>query len=223
MRPARRAACLEQAFAYWRHHGFPYPVFSRALATKELCGLRKVRAKHLNHVLRYPSMVGLRIVNSFHPQMWSARVRGRTPLECFYNDTIFRKCLERAVRFWPDRRCWNARCVRILCSIQNRARVSNFRPTVARALIDALSAEGSKILDFSAGYGGRLLAALTLPRSYVGIDPAAAQARGLKRMAAALGGKAEIIHACAEDVMGKLPQDSFDLVFSSPPYFRLER
>src|SRR5260370_36048508 len=136
MMPAKRAACLEQAFRYWRNNGFPYPVFSSDLAEMEIYSLRKVGAKHLSHVLKHPSMVGLRIANSFHPQIWSARVRGRTPLECFNDDVIFRRCLERAVRFWPDRRCWNARSVRILCSIQNRARVSNFRPTVARALID---------------------------------------------------------------------------------------
>ena len=223
MKLDERTACLERAFRYWRRHGFPYPVFSRALAADEFYRLRKINARHLNHVLRYPSMVGLRIVNSFHPQMWTARVRGRTPLECFNNDAIFRKSLERAIRFWPDRRCWNARSIRILCSIQNRSRVSNFRPTVARALIDALSTDGSQILDFSAGYGGRLLAAISLPRRYVGIDPAAAQGRGLRRMAAALGGEVQIITGCAEDVMASLPRRSFDLVFSSPPYFRLER
>jgi 16S rRNA G966 N2-methylase RsmD len=185
--------------------------------------LRAVHAEHLGTVLARPSMVGLRTANSFHPQMWSARIRGRSPLECFANDDILRRCLERAPRYWPERRCWNGRSVRILVSIQNRSRVSNFRPTVARAIIDELCENGGSVLDFSAGYGGRLLGAISLSRAYMGIDPAQAQCDGLRRMASALGGEARIIAGCAEDVMQRLPDRSFNLVFSSPPYFRLER
>src|SRR5437868_6627859 len=130
------------AFEYWRSRGFPYPAFSHSVARREIALLDAIDARHLSLVLSRPSMVGLRTANSFHPQMWSARVRGRSPLECFDNDRLLRKCLERAFRFWPDRRCWNARSIRILVSIQNRGRVSNFRPSVARALIRKFAPPG---------------------------------------------------------------------------------
>jgi 16S rRNA G966 N2-methylase RsmD len=218
-----RARWLNYALIYWRMRGFPYPFVTDELIASEMCRLRAVHAEHLSTVLARPSMVGLRTANSFHPQMWSARVRGRSPLECFANDEILRRCLERAVRYWPDRRCWNGRSIRILVSIQNRSRVSNFRPTVARALIDVLCENGGSILDFSAGYGGRLLAAISLSRDYMGIDPAQAQCHGLRQMASKLGSGAQIVAGCAEDIMEKLPDRSFNLVFTSPPYFRLER
>jgi SAM-dependent methyltransferase len=168
-------------------------------------------------------MVGLRFANSFHPQMWSAKVRGRSPIECFADDHLLHAALVKAIRFWPDRRCWNERAIRILMSIQNRARVSNFRPTVARALIATFTEPAASVLDFSAGYGGRLLGAATSHRSYTGIDPASGQYFGLCRMADVLGTNVNIIRGCAEEILLTMHDATFDLVFSSPPYFRLER
>jgi SAM-dependent methyltransferase len=223
MDPWEAAIWVDRAFAYWRLCGFPYPTVSSTESVSELDRLRRVGAPQLGETLSRPSTVGLKLANSFHPEMWAARVRGRSPLSCFEDDKILRHVLEKAVRFWPDRRCWNARCVRILVSIHNRGRVSNFRPTVARALIEAFSPEGAEVLDFSAGYGGRLLAALTLPCRYVGIDAATAQCDGLRRMTAALEGNAQIVHACAEDALPHFDCGRFDLVISSPPYFKLER
>lgn len=206
-----------------RHVGFPYPSLTKAAAEREIELLRRIDGSLLERVLTTPSMVGLRLANSFHPQMWAARIRGRSPVQCFADDELLYNSLAKAIHFWPDRRCWNARAVRILMSIQNRARVSNFRPTVARALVDRLSEQGSSVLDFSAGYGGRLLGTATLDRHYIGIDPASGQCRGLRRMATAFGCNATIIRGCAEDILPTLKGTSFSLVFSSPPYFRLER
>lgn len=223
MNRRERDRWIRVAFEYWRRQGFPYPTFSDAVARREIRLLEAIDARHLTRVLSRPSMVGLQTANSFHPQMWSARVRGRSPVECFRDDRLLRKSLERAVRFWPDRRCWNARSVRILVSIQNRGRVSNFRPSVARALIRRFAPANGRIVDFSAGYGGRLLGSLVSRCEYLGVDPARAQCAGLRRMARALNGEASIVRGCAEDVMPTLRSKSVDLVFSSPPYFRLEK
>lgn len=91
------------------------------------------------------------------------------------------------------------------------------------------SGEGDTIIDFSAGYGGRLVGALTLPRTYVGIDPSSQQIRGLRKCAKTMfrlgrsTGKAEIIKGCAEDVLPTLKQCKAQLVFSSPPYHDWEK
>ncbi len=218
---------LARAFDYWRGRGFPYPRIDQRQAERQIELLAQISADQLAVVLSRPSTVGLGVANAFHPQMWHATVRGRSPVECFEHDETLRRCLLKAPRFWPDRRCWNASNVRMLMSIQNRARVSNFRPTAARALIDRFSPEGARILDFSAGYGGRLLAALTLERHFTGIDPATEQCAGLERMVAwmrpAPSRRVEIINGCAEDVLPSFPSACFDLVFSSPPYYDLEK
>jgi tRNA1(Val) A37 N6-methylase TrmN6 len=106
-------------------------------------------------------------------------------------------------------------------------RAANFRPTVSRTVIHHLSNPGETLLDFSAGFGGRLLGALTLKRHYVGLDPAKQQAVGLHKMLRALdglvSGTAEIYCERAEAVMPTLREGSIDLVFSSPPYFDVEK
>jgi len=105
--------------------------------------------------------------------------------------------------------------------------VSNFRPAAARAIISAYSKAGDTVLDFSAGFGGRLLGCLTLNRRYIGIEPASAQMLGLRNMVIALKGltstSVNLIKGCAEDVMSRLDRNSVDIVFSSPPYFKVER
>jgi SAM-dependent methyltransferase len=85
------------------------------------------------------------------------------------------------------------------------------------------------VLDFSAGYGGRLLGALTLGRHYVGIDPSQAQVRGLRAMIETCKPHLsrvrdnEIILGPAENVLVHYRTGSFDLIFSSPPYFDREK
>jgi DNA modification methylase len=108
------------------------------------------------------------------------------------------------------------------------ASVSNFRPTIARSVLHHFSKDSDTIIDFSAGYGGRLLGALSMKRTYIGIEPCTAQLKGLESMLMSIGeqgadGSAEIIAGCAEDVMCLLPRSVASLVFSSPPYFDWEK
>lgn len=228
MPPGHQELWLERAYTYWRQRGFPYPDLSLEEMTREFRLLQSVKAKS---ILAYGkarlSMVGLRLANAFHPQMWSVREHGRSALECFADDTVLRRALVKSARFWPGRRCWNAQCLRSVLRIYHRARVSNFRPTVARAVIACFSSEGNVVLDFSAGYGGRLLGALSLARQYIGIDPATEQVEGLRLMKETLGplsrSVVEICQACAEDLLPDFPSRCIDLVFSSPPYFDRER
>jgi len=172
------------------------------------------------------STVGLRLANAYHPQIWEIRRHGRSAVDCFLDDHRLRAALEKSARFYPNRRCWNAQCVRSVLRFQHRSRVSNFRPAVARALYQRFSPEGGRVLDFAAGFGGRLLGALTLSRHYTGIDPALRQVEGLRWMTADLAdlatGTAEIVKGCAEDLLPLLPARAYDAILSSPPYFDTE-
>lgn len=121
---------------------------------------------------------------------------------------------------------WNAQCVPSLIRVYHRGRVSNFRPTVARAIASRYSKPGSTILDFTAGYGGRMLGCLSLDRHYIGIDAESAQVRGLQRLGQAVRhispGTAEIHHGCAEETFDGIRSGSVDLILTSPPYFNNE-
>lgn len=228
--PWQQRRWLDQAFSYWRAIGFPYPLLDKEDVEREFEKLQLVRPSDvLSRHRVHASTQGLRLANTFHPQMWSvpAHRHARAPLDHFEDDATLRKLLHRAMRFWPQRRCWNAQCIRSVFRIYAGGRVANFRPAAARAIIARYSTQGQTVLDFSAGFGGRLLGCLTLDRRYIGIDPARSQVAGLRKMLRALRAlnisRASIVQACAEDLMPQLESASVDLVFSSPPYFNLEK
>jgi DNA modification methylase len=224
-----RERYLRKALEYWRTTGFPYERLSQEEVISHFRAVSNAPLQDLpaGHPLGSSSL-GLRLANSYHPQMWHARSHGhrRSPYEYYQDDKHLRAMLERAPRFWPDARCWSPQAVRNLVRIYASGRVANFRPVVARNVISGFSRNGDVIIDFSAGYGGRLLACLTLDRIYLGIDPAKKQVSGLNRMCKDLRNHSpstvEILEGCAEDILPGVHRSSADLVFSSPPFFNLE-
>jgi SAM-dependent methyltransferase len=227
----QREQIVEMGFLYWRARGFPHYCLSPETRRAEF--LRLVRydtsTTFVGSELR-GSPTGLSLANHFHPQMWSVPMPGvRSPVDRFFDDETLRKVIRKALRFAPERRALNASNLRRFLQTYSRtARVANFRATAAKAIYERYSGVGERILDFSSGYGGRLLGCLTLPREYFGLDPCRAQVKGLRRMLAdlaalvAVPGRATIEQACAEDLLPTLATHSYSLVFSSPPYFNNE-
>ncbi|SRR6266446_448655 len=221
---------VDQAFSYWRTHGFPYFRLTEKQITQEFS---KLQAKDWRPVFSGRSLrssnTGLRIANAFQPSMWKAKVhRYRSPMEVFKDDHLLRKAIERALMIWPDRFGANASCLRrILKTFPDTASVSNYRPMVAKAVMAKYSREGP-VVDFSAGYGGRLLGALALNRSYIGIEPSRVQLAGFRRMITALLRlkfslpKVDVLNGVAEKELPGLSARSAELAFSSPPFFDWE-
>ncbi len=105
---------------------------------------------------------------------------------------------------------------------------SQFRPSTAKAIYDYFKAES--VLDFSMGWGDRLLGAHTSDyvKRYVGFDPNEALHKNYQKQLAHY----TIINPtnkyfsfycrCAEDESVVL-NEQFDLIFTSPPYFDKEK
>jgi hypothetical protein len=110
----------------------------------------------------------------------------------------------------------------------NGGTIQNFKPMNARAIWEYICPNfmGS-VLDFSSGYGGRMMGAMTsrMRYHYTGIDPNTQTYQGLN----ALG---SLLHTSGLGLgyeMHNIPSEEFDPVegaydaaFSSPPYFNLE-
>jgi hypothetical protein len=225
-----RRTLIGQAHAYWRLRGFPFQVTSPEEAVSQLQSLRRsISARNADQLLDSMDTSGLRLANSYHPQMWSIRGYGRkrSPIEYFEDDQFLARMLERAPRFWPNRSCWNAQCVRSLFRIAAPGRVANFRPIVAAGVIRKFCPAGGQIIDFCSGYGGRLLAAIACGARYVGIDASAEQIAGSQRMTADLrkgtDGAVSLVQGSATEMLTRMEPRSADLVFTSPPYFDKER
>jgi len=222
----------ERAFRYWRQHGFPYPRYTESQTVEAY----RLFAASKNHILNPDGIIrwsplGLGLANTFQPHMWATKCeRFRTPLEVFNSDQMLRDCIHRAIKYWKKGRPVNASGMRsILSTYKNTKRVSNFRPTVARAIIEKYSRDDDVILDPAAGYGGRLLGCLPLRRRYVGIEPSNTTYLGLSQMERTLrhlvspNASIVLINASAEEGMPNVKCSSVDLVILSPPYFARER
>ena len=100
---------------------------------------------------------------------------------------------------------------------------SQFRPATAKAVYDYFGAK--KVLDFSSGWGDRLCGFLASDAEYyVGIDPNERLFKGYNELMEDFNvpnKRVEMFNSCAEDTM--LGKRKFDLVFTSPPYFNIER
>lgn len=111
------------------------------------------------------------------------------------------------------------------CILMRKYIASQFKPSVAKAVINYFEADS--VLDFSAGWGDRLCGFYASnASSYVGVDPNSNLLDGYKKQMILYSKiherkKAKIYNACAEDM--EYEKDSFDLVFTSPPYFIMER
>lgn len=104
---------------------------------------------------------------------------------------------------------------------------TGFPATIMCAIIKLFKPK--HILDFSSGWGDRLIGTMTFDTSiktYTGIDPNKVLHKGYKKMLKYLlpkssHNKYQMINGCAEETIKTLNQN-FDLVFTSPPYFDIE-
>lgn len=98
---------------------------------------------------------------------------------------------------------------------------TNFRPCFAKALAEYYTASGETILDPCAGYGGRAAGILASGRTYIGVDPHPNAPLSYEGLAKAMGKSLTFLNLPFEDVsLGNLLAD---MVFTSPPYFSVER
>jgi len=99
--------------------------------------------------------------------------------------------------------------------------VNQFKPTIARWVYCSLGAKKG-ILDFSAGWGGRCLAAMSLGIPYIGIDANKAMEATYRKMIGALDPAADVTLRFQPSETVDFGAYTYDLIFTSPPYFMLE-
>lgn len=100
---------------------------------------------------------------------------------------------------------------------------SQYRPSIAKCIYNKYGKTNARVLDFSSGWGDRLLGFhMSKCGSYVGIDPNANLIDNYEQQNAFYNTNKQVEMICspAEDVELK---GKFDMVFTSPPYFQIER
>lgn len=118
--------------------------------------------------------------------------------------------------------------IRRALELVNGGTIQNFKPMNARAVWEYICPVfRGNVLDFSSGYGGRMLGAMTsnMQYHYTGLDPNTQTFQALQ----ALGELVQSERPWSGYQMHCIPSEEFepesefyDAAFSSPPYFNLE-
>lgn len=219
---------IERVFQFYRTQGYPFVRAGDARLRKDFLALQEQGIPIESGQLR-SNMVGLRIVNMFHHYMDSVPCRNyRTAIQVFEDDKLFRKAIRKMLLHSKETGRTVGNRMRIhLLSYSGVQAVSNFRPGTAKTIYDHF--QPKRVLDFSMGWGGRMLAAMAGGYPYVGIDPSIHAYKGnqairhkVRSLVPDQKFRVQLVRACAEDVLGKGMFGQFDLVFTSPPYLDAE-
>jgi hypothetical protein len=215
---------IEDVYNYYRDKGFPY----YDLTTKEIkTAFNLLSALDSSTLLLEDNklkqiMTGLNLANHYMPHLYHVKSKKyRSPIDCFNNDTLFRKAIRNVINISDVMS--DATIRGAISFTHGTQKVSNFKPSIAKYIYDHYGNNGH-VLDYSSGFGGRLLGAMTSNniRSYTGTDPQKDTYNGLLAMVKDLDAKPHIIlhNTPFEDL--HLENNFYDLSFSSPPYFNTE-
>ena len=159
---------VENSLALCRKEGFPFPTLN-PLKLKEswrkLCGLHSSKSKG--------STTGTDILRHFHQSIYAYR-SGDTPslLEAWKDDNILRKIIKNrvlysGVRIAKGKAFITPQTVVLgLNQAKVAAKISLFRPALARYLIEKYLNDCDTVIDCCAGFAGRLLGAGSLGKRY---------------------------------------------------------
>lgn len=222
-------AIVDVVIEHYYEVGFPYYEINEAKILKEfesLCDFDVKRLELENNTLQQ-FMLGLNTANSFHPEMWTTQCKkAKTPMDIFLDRDLFKTALKKRIKY-SDTKLVDFNIRKSLKAFGTQA-VSNFRPTIAKWVYEKFSPAGGDVLDPCAGYGGRLMGAMcSHVGSYIGVDPNVDAINGnkelqktIKKIALRKTPNVTLIQSPFEDVR---LEDSYDLIFTSPPYFDIEK
>lgn len=150
-------------------------------------------------------------------------INSPSPVRTWGNAKFLNGALKALFTLKPDQ--INSSTLRTCLSLRKYI-ASQFKPSIAKSVYEKFNSQ--YVLDFSAGWGDRLCGfyATDNTKYYIGIDPNTSLVGGyvsqIKTYSTLTSGKnATMICLPAEDA--KLEKESVDTVFTSPPYFNVER
>lgn len=222
---------------YYHEKGFPFYEINDDKLYKDL---RNVKNSTIDKIEveddeLQQNMAGLYFINTFHPEMWDVPCRkAKTPMEVF-NDrqTLYNAILKR-IKLNSTSPLTPFQIRKSLKVFSGAQSVSNFRPTIAKYIYEKYGKENAKILDPCAGYGGRLMGAFLANNvaKYTSVDPNKVTVKNNEKLLEYLY---KIENGMFENHIEKdinfydvpfedwVPDDTYDVIFTSPPYFNIER
>jgi len=212
---------IEEVLQFWRGAGFPYHI----QRPEHLTVLSHIQESQvlLDGNLRW-NQVGQSSCQAFMPHIWKARSwKTPSPWDLFHDDTELRKILEIIQK---REEAPNASNLRTQLRRWGTG-VFNFRPSVAKILVDRFCVGQGVVFDPCAGWGGRLLGTLlsNTRSTYVACEPSTETVEGLHALTSWIG--QHVGDALDRVRLHAVPAEEFipgsvDMVLTSPPYWRRE-
>ena len=204
-------------------HTWSDDVFSKIVSN--LCDI-DINVTYQNGSFNLNNM-GANILTQFFPEILDVEKSGKASPRDFFKDdkrllgycrTVLRYCNSPLEMFK-------------MMSFRGSSRCYNFRPATAKALYEVYGKDNCKVLDTSSGFGGRLLGFFTAKNTseYVGIDPNTAEScnKFILYMSRYFTNKKAYVNKMGSEdfTIENYPQyeNYFDISFTSPPYFNIER
>lgn len=154
---------IYDTFNWCRQFKFPYPKYSDKILNSSWNSLKSGYWRSMQ------SRQGEKLILHFYPSIWNANVLGKmSPVEAWNNDEILLKTIKNRVIYkdFVD----PSRVLAGLSVTKIAPRVSVFSPMLAKYLIEKYLNDCNEIFDPCSGYGGRLLGAASLNKTYIGQD-----------------------------------------------------
>jgi len=215
---------IDKLFKYYKKRGFPYPHYNKRTLRQDCLSLSNLYVDKIDISKKY--LYGQRTCNHFMKHRYDAKRFDSDPMSVWLgDDNNFKKFMENRLRYASGRITDSV----IRTGMSLRGIPANFSPVIAKHIYNKYCSKESSVLDFSSGYGGRLLGwmSLSLSGSYYGVEPCAKSFNGLERMSEYCSeffgldkNNIKLYNAPFEDL--SFGANQFDLVFSSPPYYGLE-
>ena len=179
-----------------------------------------------DNVLGLGNNQGQALCRFMFPNMMTAEPKGRgsnSLKDRFFDDTKLKRAIKICFQYREGEHLVRPIAMRRALELVTGENIQNFKAFNARSIIEELCPIfGGKVYDYSAGYGGRMLGAGTsrMHYEYWCAEPNTETVEYLKYLASFLRSEIQISCIGSESYV---PRPHFDLAFSSPPYFNLEK
>lgn len=221
---------VDYYFRWYRFHGYPVVTLEGYDPSREL---ERIKASKLTigmDGMVPQSMVGCGFLWSYFPHWVKVSTPTSESLEdAWLNDDKLKSLMRKVLRYCKTYKTecgrWHSNRVRQLAKVYCAKQApSNFRPTVAKLLMDTYG-NGGAVYDPCGGWGGRMMGFLASNCTrYTCCEPSTLSAKGLQELAdtfSYVGKQVEVNCIGAEDYEPE--HGLYDMALTSPPYFDTER
>ena len=229
---AGKLAIEQQVFDIYRAIDIlPITYYSLDGCKEQIKNLRGKSPKIKDGKIPVGNTAGLGLSRFWFPNMQEAVTAGSKNISLesrFHDDRKLRRAIKLCYKYRNEgEKTVLPVNIRRALELVNGGTIQNFKPLNATAVWECICPiMFGRVLDFSSGYGGRMLGAMTsgMRYHYTGIDPNTKTYNGLVALGELINeviGTEFEMHHCGSEDFNIIPE-FFDAAFSSPPYFNLE-